>query len=174
MQHKPIEFKVPAASAADVSVQDRLAPEDRTESRQHRHADAQPSRTALVEPDAKHAQREPRVQTDRDRSKERVPSKAEASDAKHAQHEHRESRATRAEPKHAQRDSKYDLDRAKRNADRAREHRSREPHRHREADRDEPSRHRDADQERRRSSPARRHSMPRYKQPSTWFQLRHH
>lgn len=162
LQHKPIEFKVPAASEADMSVERRLASEDRTESHKSRHADQHPSRLPpSAESEAKHAQHDVKSHAERDRSRARDSGKSEASEAKRAEHEHRDSRTARVEPKHAQRESKYELDRAKRDAERAREQRSKEPSRHREADRDEPSRHRDSDRERRRTSPSRRHSLGR-------------
>ena len=150
LQHKPIEFKVPGSPGADTSVEGRVGSEDRADMHRSARADPQPSRLAKsADSDAKRAERDPKVKHARDKSRTREAGASDAPEVKREEHDHRESRFARPEPKHAQHESKYDLDRAKRDAERARDQR------HKEA------RHREGDREDRRKSPSRRQSIAR-------------
>lgn len=146
MQRVPIEFKVPPSTAADTSLDARLA--------QHGAAqrdDAHPFKPSPpAGTDAKHTQRAAREDNERDPLRARDSIKSEASDAKHAE---RESRAGRSEPaaRHPQRESKYDLDRAKRDAERARDEQSSKGD----------IRHKDSDRDKRHSTSSKRHSLTR-------------
>ena len=155
LQRVPIEFKVPASTAAETSVDARLAQNGAGNAAAAPRDGADPSRTgqaaAAGAKPAQHAQRESRGEDERDRSKTRESARSEGLDAKHAERDSRAGRSMDPAARHAQHGSKYEADRAKRDAERSRDQRSSK----------DDTRLRDPLQERRHGTTPRRQSLTR-------------